>query len=288
MTDTPLPPAFYECIDLCKVLLEGTRESCCVDLATLIAQFVQLYATNEHTSFVDDELTTDGYLRQVLATAALFDDMEDQLMSAYPYLVNHSDDSEPRALFRGQWHTYNEIWGARIWNHFRWARILLNQILVEQADACPISASRCVSPAQRVRAYATIEKMAVDTMISTPSHWHHPVLHKSMARKYEASGQGSGGAVGLPSLLWHLTIASCAPNVPPDLWDWARDIMDVVWKDMGMQHALSLAEVMEQHRGRLAREVSEAQSSSSGSAPSIKQEDTSSPAGSTTMVIRSS
>ncbi|KAI0538489.1 hypothetical protein GGR58DRAFT_468002 [Xylaria digitata] len=254
MTETPLPPGFFECLKLCKQLLQDCIESCAVDSAFAISRLLQLLLRVDKETFVDDQPETDDLIRQFLAMETVFDRVEQQLFAAYPFVEHQSDRPSP-ALFRGKWHGYSEIWGARIWNHFRWARLLLSEHIIRFTIEYPRLSARYISPPHKVRCYAIIERIAEDILISTPSHWHHPVLDEATAKKYEAPGQGGAGAAGLPSLLWHLKVAGCAPNVPPDFWDWAYSILQVVWKSMGMQHALSLAEVMEEHRKTLQTDI---------------------------------
>ncbi|KAI0406691.1 hypothetical protein F4802DRAFT_613224 [Xylaria palmicola] len=250
MTDTPLPPGFFECLKLCRALLQDCVESCAVDSAFAIAHLLQLLLTADQVSFVDDQPGTDDLIQQFVALQTTFDSIEEQLQAAYPYAVHQTNQFSP-ALFRGKWHSYSEIWGARIWNHYRWARLLMEECIIRFTDEYPCSCARYVPPPHRVRCYATIQRIAEEILVSTPSHWHHPVLDAATAKKYEAPGQGGAGAAGLPSLLWHLKVAGCAPNVPPEYWDWAYDILQVVWKSMGMQHAHALAEVMEEYRKML-------------------------------------
>jgi hypothetical protein len=252
MTDTPLPAGFFECLKLCKGLLEGCIESCAVDLAFVISHLLQLLLDADRATSLDGQPETDEVIQQFLALETEFDRIDGQLQAAYPF-TEHQTNEPSAALFRGKWHSYTEIWGARIWNHFRWARLLLGEYIIRFTIDYPRSSARYIPPSHKVRCYSTIEKIAEDMLISTPSHWHHPVLDKATAKRYEAPGQGGAGAAGLPSLLWHLKVSACAPNVPPDLWDWAYDILQVVWRNMGMQHAQALAEVMEEHRKTLQK-----------------------------------
>ncbi|KAI1738420.1 hypothetical protein F4680DRAFT_190118 [Xylaria scruposa] len=255
MTDTPLPPGFFECLKLCKMLLQDCIESCAVDLAFATARLLQLLLAADRATSLDDQLETDNLIQQFLTVESVFERIERQLRAAYPFVENRSDQPSP-ALFRSKWHSYSEIWGARIWNHYRWARILLGEYIIRFTTEYPRSSARYISPPHKVQCYATIERVAEEMLVSTPSHWHHPVLDDAAARKYEAPGQGGAGAAGLPTLLWHLKVSGCAPNVPPEFWDWAYDILQVVWKNMGMQHAQALAEVMEEHRKSLQMGIS--------------------------------
>ncbi|KAI8628614.1 hypothetical protein F5Y19DRAFT_107371 [Xylariaceae sp. FL1651] len=254
MTDIPLPPGFFECLDICKQLLQDSIESCAVDLAIAISCLLPLLAAADKMTYVDGRPTTDALIQQFLAVETMFDRVERQLQEAYPF-VEHKDDQPSPAVFRGKWHRYTELWGARIWNHFRWGRLLLEEKIIMFTISCPRSSARYIPPSHKAKCYSIVENTAEAVLISTPSHWHHPLLDDDAARKYEAPGQGGAGAAGLPTLLWHLKVAGCAPNIPLEFWDWAYDILQVVWKDMGMQHALALAEVMEEHRRTLSTDT---------------------------------
>ncbi|KAJ2970984.1 hypothetical protein NUW58_g9541 [Xylaria curta] len=254
MTDTPLPTAFFECLKLCEVLLQDCVESCAVDLAFATTHLLQLLLVADRATCLDAQPETDNLVQQFLEIEIVFDRIEQQLQEAYPFVEQQSNQPSP-ALFRRKWHRYNGVWGARIWNHFRWARILLGEYIIKFTIAYPRSSARYILPSRKAWCYATIQRIAEDMLVSTPSHWHHPVLDEATARKYEAPGQGGAGAAGLPTLLWHLKVSGCAPGVPPEFWDWAYSILQVVWKNMGMQHAQALAEVMDEHRKTLETSV---------------------------------
>ncbi|KAL7626583.1 hypothetical protein AAE478_003355 [Parahypoxylon ruwenzoriense] len=254
MTDALLPPAFFDTLEFCKQLMQESPESCSVNLALAIARLLQLSAVVEHTALTDERPTTDNLIQQFLIIENAFHSLESRLLEAFPFTENRGE-YPPEAVFRGKWHAYNEIWGARIWNHYRWARILANQRLVEFIDHYPISSRQFIPPPRRMQCYTTIERLAEDILVSASSHWHHPILDAEVTQKFGAKGQGRSGAMGLPSLLWHLTTAGCAPNVPLEFWSWAYNVLQVVWRQMGMQHALALSEMMEEHRTRLEKEA---------------------------------
>jgi hypothetical protein len=253
MSGAPLPVAFFEVLKLCKDLLSGRPEEQGVDVALAVARLVQLSSQFEKTAFTDDRSTTDTFIQQLLVLEATYRHLEDRLSRAYPFTLNQGP-YPPVALFQRQWHSYNGIWGARIWNHFRWASILLNEIILKCIASFPKSSQKFISTVVKKRCMDVNRRMAEDILISVPSHWHHPILDDKTAKGFEAPGQGGSGAAGVPTLLWHLKIAANATGASQDVWDWAYDIMQVVWKEMGMKHALSLAEVMEQERVVLEKE----------------------------------
>lgn len=200
----------------------------------------------------------ENIFQQLLGMDAVMGRIEEQLRIALPFTVEEAPRDIPRqAVFRGKYHKYADIDAARVWNHLRWARILTIQRTVELSKDYPLAYSRVVSPAQADDCLATVRRMAEDTITSTPSHWHHPVLSDTQARAVAASGKGGTGAAGMPGLLWHLKIAGCAPGVPQDFWEWSYEVVQIVWKTMGMQHALALSEVMEGHRAGMEKEAIE-------------------------------
>lgn len=234
--------------------MRGIPESCAVDLALVIAQLLQLLSIVEHTVLTDGHPATDDLIQQFLALDNAFESVESRLLKAFPFTENHGD-YPPAAVFRGKWHLYEDVWGARTWSHYRWARILANQKLVNFFNDYPLSSNQFIPTARRTRCYTTIERLAEDILISVPAHWHHPVLDPEDTLKFEAKGQGSSGAVGLPSLLWHLSLAGCAPNVPLEFWSWSYNVLQTVWKQIGMQHALALSEMMGDHRNKMDKEA---------------------------------
>ncbi|OTB04923.1 hypothetical protein M426DRAFT_57617 [Hypoxylon sp. CI-4A] len=254
MTDIPLPTSFFETLKLCKELMHDVPENCTVDLGLAIARLLQLLSIVEHTVLTDDRPTVENLIRQYVILDNAFDGLEVRLFKAFPY-TDRNGEYPAQAVFRGKWHKYNDVWGARVWNHYRWARILANQNLVRFIIECPISSGKVMPTAQRTKCYTNLERLAEDILKSTPAHWHHPILNPDDTREFETGGFGNSGAVGVPSFLWHLTIAGCAPNVPPEFWDWSYNVLQVIWKQMGMQHALALSEVMEEHRSKLEKQA---------------------------------
>ncbi|KAK8136653.1 hypothetical protein PG984_004593 [Apiospora sp. TS-2023a] len=253
LTETPLPAVFFEALGFCKPALP-VKEQCCCDLAITIARFLRVVSTLKTLKLTDGDIATESIFQQLLELDDIFEGLEVSLQAAYPFYVEEGD-FPAAAVFQGKYHAYSEIWGARLWNHLRWARILVVQKLIDLSNECPVSGSVMLPKTRRDQCFSTAARMAEDTITSTPSHWHHPMLDQASAKKFAAGGKGGSGGVGLPALLWHLKIAGCAPGVPPEYWDWTYNLIQVVWKNMGMHHALALAEVMEGHRAGLEQQA---------------------------------
>ncbi len=79
-----------------------------------MSRLLELLLTANRATPVDDQPETGDLIQQFLAMESVLDRIEQQLQAAYPFVEHRSDQSSP-ALFRGRWHRYRDIWGARIW-----------------------------------------------------------------------------------------------------------------------------------------------------------------------------
>lgn len=232
------------------------EEQCTCDLAVAIAQLLGILTLSKSQLLLDGDNEAAEILGQLVGMHAVMGHLEHQLQLSLPFTIQKAPkEYPPESVFNGNYHKYIEIEAARLWSHLRWARILVVQRLIEMKKTFPQSYSIVVLPSQTEDFYGTAYRMAEDIITSTPSHWHHPILSDAQARRIAAVGKGGTGAAGLPGLLWHLKIAGCAPGVPNKFWEWSYALTQVVWKTMGMQHALALSEVMEGHRAGMEKEA---------------------------------
>lgn len=225
------------------------------ELIHILGRFASLSATVRWTAYGDGQDATAEMMRRLLSVDEALREWENTQTGKWRY-ETHVDPSLPaEAVFRGTYHRYSDVWTSRIWNHFRWARLLNSQTLLEFVERYPSSAAGVVSVAMQDRVHETIRRLAVDVLISTPTHYKHPLLTYDHLDAIQTHGGAGAGAVGIPHLMFHLQVAACAPGVPYDVWKWAVDLMETCWGDLGMLHAKSLAEVSINHRANLDRYV---------------------------------
>ncbi|KAK2605089.1 hypothetical protein N8I77_007962 [Diaporthe amygdali] len=224
------------------------------DLVPMIARFAQLNATLRTRVFTDGDESTAHILQQLLAVDADMDEWESSQAGKWRYEVLSSQDLPREAVFRGTYHRYSDVWASRIWSHFRWARLLTNQRILELADNHPRTAAGAVPPGPRQeRIRETVRRLAVDVLTSVPTHYRHPRLTWKDLDMVQTHGGAGAGVVGIPHLTFNLRVAACAPGVPYEVWRWALDVLDTVWSDLGMLHAKSLADELRKHRDKLDR-----------------------------------
>lgn len=230
------------------------------DLIPIIARFARLNATLRTVAHADGEESTEQMLLQLLAVDAEMDGWESSQGGKWKYEVVSSPGLPHDAVFRGKYHRYSDVWASRIWNHFRWARLLTNQRILELAAENPRAASAAGllappgSSGREEHIRKTIRRLAVDVLTSVPTHYRHPRLSWEELDKVQTHGGAGSGAFGIPHLTFQLRVAACAPGVPYDVWRWALDILETVWCELGMMHAKSLADVLRKHRDKLDRD----------------------------------
>ncbi|OBR13842.1 C6 zinc finger domain-containing protein [Colletotrichum higginsianum IMI 349063] len=248
----PMPPDFYDWVSYGSQLqLPIDRPS--TDLAVLIARFVETSSIIHRHVISDGNPKTASVLQQLLDLESDLASWEAGLEGDWIYETINATHLPPNAVFEGEYHKYHDVWTARIWNYYRWARVLVNQNLLDLTNKSPVSSLSLVSAAARDHYLATIRRLARDTLVSAPTHWRHPALDGPAQITVESPGGGGAGSAGLPALLFHLKVAGCAPGVPKQYWEWALGVIQTIWGDMGMLHARSMMEAMRAHEDTVLR-----------------------------------
>lgn len=221
-----------------------------VALISICSRFASLNAAVRSTAYIDKHDATASMMRQLLSIDDELEAWEASQQGKWLYETCRDPTLPPEAVFRHTYHHYSDVWTSRIWGHFRWARLLTNQMLLDFVGRYPGTAARVVSLTQQDRCYETIRRVAVDVLMSVPTHYKHPRLTYQHLDAIQTHGGAGAGAVGIPHLMFHLQVAACAPGVPLDVWTWAVELMETAWGDLGMLHAKSLAELSRRHRAK--------------------------------------
>ncbi|XEV05596.1 hypothetical protein FSHL1_010883 [Fusarium sambucinum] len=247
---TPLPDPLYEWVSFAKTLLEPADHPA-TDLGPLVGQFIQLSTYIRTYPYSDGHVHTAAALKQLFALDASFLEWEHGLGPTWRFRTEKAKHLPSSVVFEGVYHVYYDMFVARMWGHYRWARTLLNQNIIEFIKKYPKSSAPLMSLAEYGRRYEIVRGLARDTLVSTPTHWRHPLLTDKSAMPVERIGGAGSGSAGLPVVLFHLQVAACAPGVPDTYWDWALAVMECIWSDMGILHAKSMMESMKAYRDSL-------------------------------------
>lgn len=228
-----------------------------VDLIHILARFVQIHEKAHATAFIDGHETTAMVMRRLLDLDVALEAWEGRQEGKWKYEAYTDTRLPPEGVYQQTYHRYADVWTSRIWNHYRWGRILTNQMLLDMVKKYPMTAASVFSLSQQDDHYETICRLAVDILTSVPTHYKHPRLTWGHLDICQTHGGAGAGAVGIPHLMFHLQVAACAPGVPYEVWKWAVDLMETTWADLGMLHAKSLAELSRNHRESLQRVIPE-------------------------------
>ncbi|RSL59127.1 hypothetical protein CEP54_007418 [Fusarium duplospermum] len=247
MSATPLPAPFYEWITFSCALLDPPDRPA-ADLGMLICRFIELSTHIQTHVLSDGRPHTTSTLKQLLDIDTAFAEWDRKLGPTWRFRTEKRNDLPPAAVFEGEYHIYFDMFVARMWGHYRWARTLLNRIIADFIKSHPVSSSSLVTTSEYKNRLEVVQLLARDTLISTPTHWRHPLLTDKFAIPVENMGGAGSGSAGLPIVLFHLQAAACGPGSLDTYWDWAIGVMECIWSDLGILHAKSMMDAMRSHR----------------------------------------
>jgi hypothetical protein len=110
--------------------------------------------------------------RTVVTSAYLFEaelrEWETALPETWSIITKYSDESDDRQYtFYGQYHVHRDLWVSRVFNHFRWGRPLVNELILGQISSMRWPTADDFS--QRQQALDTISCAAIGTCAGAAS-----------------------------------------------------------------------------------------------------------------------
>jgi hypothetical protein len=240
--ETGLPDLFFEWLSMIdKTVSEADRPS--AELIKILARFLQLSALVRSQPLVDGHPKTTNTIREALEINDDLESWRTRQTGVWAFTEHQLPEPfPPEAVFEGTYHVYDNTYIARTWNHYRWAHTLVNQLLLESVSLFPATSTALIPPAQQHRSLACIRRLARDTLVSVPTHYRHPALRAEHVDRLDETKPGSGiGIAGLPTLLFEVKVAGCAPGVPQGYRVWALGVLEAAYGDIGMFQANALA-----------------------------------------------
>ncbi|KAK3295677.1 uncharacterized protein B0H64DRAFT_322315 [Chaetomium fimeti] len=238
-----LPGTFFNWIaTIDNTVTERDRPS--AELIKVIARFVQLSALARSQPLVDGRPKTAALIREALEINRDLEAWEARQEGIWVVAEERLNDGffPLEAVFDGCYHIYDNTYIARVWNHYRWAHTLVNQMLLESVARFPASSAALVSAEQQKRSLGWIRRLARDMLVSVPTHYRHPKLQPAHWDCFDKTKRGAMiGIAGIPTLLFEVKVAGCAPGVPARYRSWALNIIETAYRDTGMYQAKALA-----------------------------------------------
>jgi hypothetical protein len=248
-----LPASYFDWLALCVESMPA-EELPAVELLRACNDFIHLSTLERRSAFKDGQPATADLIQKALDVDAGLEAWESSTSGKWTFEVGEGK-LPPEACFHGQYHLYSDMWTARTWNHYRWARALSIQTVLRLLSDYPKSARPLIFAAKQQRCLSEVKRLAEDVMISIPSHYKHPILTLYQRDLITSEGGSGVGVSGVPATLHHLTVACSGPGVPQEHLDWAINMLDTIWGDMGIMQAKSLGGVLRKRRDAIQHPV---------------------------------
>ncbi|KAK0646222.1 hypothetical protein B0T16DRAFT_328227 [Cercophora newfieldiana] len=247
MAEGILPPSFIE-FTMLGSSLASLEDMPAAELLDLISRFVRLSAFVRSRLFKDGQPETFGIIQNALELEEQLGDWERrQECGVWAFTEERAEKNyfPPETVFEDSYHTYANMWTARAWTNYRFARILVNQLLLESVEHFPSSSLPLVPAAKQQQSFDVIRRIARDTFVSIPTHYRHPRLDHTHREHFDKTKGGAGiGSAQIPTLLFQIKVAGAAPGVPHSYWAWALAMMRTMWADTGMLQAKRLSDLL--------------------------------------------
>jgi hypothetical protein len=237
-----LPSFFFEWLDFCRRVPDPS-DTPGLELATYITILIQWSAKTHNHCYHDQSTEILISIRELVSLEKSLASWESALDRKWIYSSIAAPDLPPHAVYNNNYHRYLDLWVARVWNYYRWARIMTCQLLMDLRIKYPLSVAQVKAIASDDDYLLTVSRMAGDILHSMPSHWCHPHLSQKQIGLIEPGEEGSGSA-GMPAVLVHLKTAATAPGVPAHMRQWAYEFMQCIWSEMGIAQARSSLDLM--------------------------------------------
>jgi hypothetical protein len=144
-------------------------------------------------------------------------------------------------MFNGQYYIYRDIWIGRTLDHYRWSRILVNEILLIYIGK--IASRPLEYNIQRTKSLAVISQMASEICVSVSGQLYCHTIPISKIRLIPATS-------GVFLLLFAVAVAGSSLGVPEELHDWVIKLLEEIGHKMGIRRALMFVPAMKTQRER--------------------------------------
>lgn len=165
------------------------------------------------------------------------EDWKNSLPPAFSYSMIQSNNTE--YVFSGTYHIYSNTWTAAVWNVYRCARILTQEIITAwlSRNSMPNPA---LDESQRRHSENLLANLAYDICASAPF-----ILGASSSSVY--SSQPARAASGT-ALLWPFYLAATMDQQLVGVRAWIITRLELIGRIMGIKQAESLANVLRTKR----------------------------------------
>jgi hypothetical protein len=188
-------------------------------LTEIIIQFIDLNASVRQGEAVD----ANAIIRDALLLDNALEEWKTALPPAWKYRVVISPKAQ--GTYDGQYHTYSDQWTARMWDHYRWTRILVHDLVLTHLILLPSLPADMHK--QQTQSLAIISHLASRICASVSSQLYRPdPIIPGVRPNCELTS--------VFMLLWPLKVAGSAIGVPDALHEWVLDVLKNIGQAMGI------------------------------------------------------
>lgn len=210
------------------------RDSPAINLLSLVMRFVQLSASIRNGKQSNLSLI----IEEILLLDSELEVWEENLPVEWHYSVPPAVSHSNSSLY-GSYHQYQDLRTAQMYNHYRWSRIMVNDLFLAFVIKC-----RLVEHSSKIRkCLSTISRIAEDTCSSISSLNERQNMERLTYRE-------SGLLSRIFPMMWPLAVAGGGAGVSTKLYEWVLKTLENLWVTMGIQHARILVFFVKTQRQR--------------------------------------
>jgi hypothetical protein len=200
-------------------------------------------------------------IRTALSIDAAFVSLLIIAPSAWSYTIAKVPTAHSATLACHIWgptyHIYKSIAASSMWNNYRCARILIQELILDTLDDISASTERNIAFPQRhalelqcrQTALQLVEDICASVPFSLGSEMEMEMASNKSAGSAAANNPASAGVAisgsGGLTLMWPLLVAANSGVAPKDLRDWIAGSLNKIGYSMGINQALAMSKLLQ-------------------------------------------
>lgn len=205
------------------------------ELVAILCRFINLYAEIRKTPTLYDSY---AIVEESLALDHELEEWDKQLSDRWRFEVLDTTEKMPY-IFNGQVHEYKDLWSARIYTNYRWARLLINElVIVHLGKLGSFSSDAAVQKQQSIE---FVSKMSAEICTSVSSQFKRYTVLQAIRHRVPP-------VTGCLFLLFPLAVAGSSISASDELHNWTIQMLEFLCKELGIAQALAMVPITKAHR----------------------------------------
>lgn len=213
-----------------------------IRLVDILIRFMKLHSSIRESPEPDARIA----VTSALLCEAELEAWEQQLPEKWNFSLKESNAVQH--TFNGTYMVYNDVWASRDLNHYFWARLMVNEMIVRHLSRIEMPSLEDLQQRQK----------ALDTTLLMATY-----ICAGAASQMGAFGCGlpARGPTQLPPLngvfmlMFPLAVAGGAAGAGDEVHEWVLETLQKIGRTMGIRRALEMIPTLKQVRERKMREL---------------------------------